>query len=139
MVAAYIHTLLGSLIFMINAAGFAVLAAGLVVPLAFADRYRLLARLALAGFSAGTIGGWLFFGARFSLGYLATGIEVAIIGLLVVDTLAVHGMPRAIGRELLEMAHQADRLVHPAPSPPAQASAPRVGQSGPDVRAGEIR
>ncbi len=40
-----------------------------------------------------TIVGWLMFGARFDLAYLDKGIEVALIGLLLLESWIVDGGP----------------------------------------------
>ena len=101
---AYIHSTLGGLLFTLNAVGYATLAVALVVPLAIADRFRVLARLTLLGFAASTIGGWVLFGARYDMGYIATGIEVVLIAVLMVDTYRVDGGPIAIARRLLGIA-----------------------------------
>jgi plastocyanin len=84
---AYIHATLGGLLFLLNAAGYLVLAGAMVLPLPILIRHRTVVRLALIGFAAATIGGWLVDGPRFSLAYLAKGIEVLLIGLLIVELL----------------------------------------------------
>ena len=93
---AYIHYTLGGMMFMANAAGFLVLGLAMIVPLALASRYRWLIRAALIAFALATIGGWLMFGARYWLGYLATGIEVALIVLLGIEMLRYDGGPLAV-------------------------------------------
>ena len=101
---AYIHYTLGGMMFMLNALGFLVLGLAMVAPLAIASRYRWLIRAALIVFALMTIGGWLMFGARYSMGYLATGIEVGLIVLLFVEMLRYDGGPLAVtqrGWELL--------------------------------------
>src|SRR5215204_4773426 len=81
---AAIHASLGGMLFMANAAGYAVLALAMVAP-GPAVRYRWLIRLALVGFTAATIGGWVAFGPRFGLAYLDKAIEVALIGVLLIE------------------------------------------------------
>jgi multidrug transporter EmrE-like cation transporter len=87
-----------------NAAGFTVLAIAQVFPGGLADRFRLLPRLALIGFSATTIVGWAMFGARYDMGYLATGIEVAIVALTSILVYRESGSPMAIARRGLAFA-----------------------------------
>jgi hypothetical protein len=90
---SYIHYTLGGMMFMANAVGFLVLGLAMIAPLALASRYRWLIRGALIVFALMTIGGWLMFGARYWLGYLATGIEVALIVLLGIEMLRYDGGP----------------------------------------------
>jgi hypothetical protein len=89
---AAIHASLGGMMFMANAVGYSVLALAMVVPGPLA-RYRWLVRLALIGFAAVTIAGWLAFGARFDLAYLDKRIEVALIGILLVEQWRSDGGP----------------------------------------------
>jgi hypothetical protein len=95
---AAIHFSLGGLMFMLNGIGFVVLAGAQVAPGRLFDLVRPLSRLALAGFAGSTIIGWLLFGARFSLGYLATGIEVAIIALVAAALVVEYGGPATMVR-----------------------------------------
>ena len=83
---AAIHFSLGGLLFLANAAGYTVLALAMVAPGPTA-RWRWLVRLALIGFTAATIAGWVAYGPRFGLAYLDKAIEVALIGVL---------LPRAV-------------------------------------------
>ena len=89
---AAIHASLGGMLFMANAAGYAVLALAMVAP-GPAPRFRWLIRLALIGFTAATIGGWVAFGPRFGLAYLDKGIEVALIGVLLIEQWRSDGGP----------------------------------------------
>ena len=100
---AAIHASLGGTLVLLNAVGYAVLAVALVLPGPVA-RIRWLVRPALIGFAAMTIAGWLFFGARFDLAYLSKAIEVALIGLLLVDSWVVDGGPVAVARRLWGLA-----------------------------------
>ncbi len=95
-----IHLSLGGLLFLANAAAFGTLAAAMIVPGAFADRFRWLVKLALLGTSVGTIGGWFLFGARYFTGYLATTIEIAIAALLIVDLYRAYGGPLTVARRI---------------------------------------
>jgi hypothetical protein len=98
---AWIHLGLGGLMFTANASGFAVLALALVIPGSFADQYRWAPRIAMAAFSAATIVGWVLFGARYETGYLATGIEVAIVAIVAIDLLLAYGGPLATARRIM--------------------------------------
>ena len=105
---AWIHATLGSTLFIVNACGYVVLASAMVLPGPVA-RVRWLARYALMGFAATTIAAWLAFGARFDLAYLSKGIEVALIGLLLVESWVVDGGPVAVARRIERLAIAAIR------------------------------
>jgi hypothetical protein len=81
---AAIHASLGGTLFLLNAAGYAALALGMVLPGLFHD-LRWLVRLGLASFTATTIMAWLLMGARFPLAYLDKGLEVVLIALVVAE------------------------------------------------------
>lgn len=99
----YIHFTLGGLLFTLNALGYAGLAAAIVVgaatPHPLIARFSWMPRLGLMGYAATTIIGWAIMGPYFSLAYIAKGIEVALIGLLIVDSVRVYGSPLAMVRE----------------------------------------
>ncbi len=95
---AYIHLTLGSLLFLANAAGYAVLAVGMIVPIGLIARNRWLVRAALLGFTTVTIVGWALIGPRFMLAYVDKGIEVALIALLVVEMFRYDGGPVVVVR-----------------------------------------
>ena len=86
---AYIHLTLGGLLFTLNGLGYVGLAAliviGAVAPIALVERFSWFPRLALAGYAAMTIAGYLVMGPYFTLGFIAKGIEVALIAALVID------------------------------------------------------
>jgi hypothetical protein len=86
---AYIHLGLGGLLFTLNGLGYIGLAALIVIgaaaPVAMVERFSWFPRIALMGYTAMTIAGYLVMGPYFTLGFIAKGIEVAIIALLVVD------------------------------------------------------
>jgi hypothetical protein len=89
---AYIHFTLGGLIFLLNALGYVALAAAYVAiaaPMPVIGRFGWLVRAALAGYALVTIGAYLVIGPYFALGWIAKGIELAIIGLVLVDLLRV--------------------------------------------------
>ncbi len=100
---AAIHVSLGGTLFLMNAIGYAVLAIAMVLPGPVA-RIRWLTRYALVGFTAVTIVGWVMFGARFDLAYLDKGIEVALIGLVLIESWAIDGGPLAVARRATRIA-----------------------------------
>jgi len=103
---AYIHLTLGGLLFTLNGLGYVGLAAliviGAVAPVAVVERFSWFPRVALAGYAALTIAGYLIMGPYFSLGFIAKGIEVALITLLVVDVIRVYGSPMGLVRSALD-------------------------------------
>ena len=94
---AAIHASLGGMLFLANAAGYAVLALAMVAP-APATHLRWLIRVALIGFTAATIGGWVAFGPRFGLAYVDKAIEVALIGVLLIEQWRSDGGPVGVYR-----------------------------------------
>ena len=103
---ANIHLGLGGLLFTLNGLGYIGLAALIVIgaaaPVALVDRFSWFPRVALMGYTAMTIAGYLVMGPYFTLGFIAKGIEVAIIALLVVDVFRVYGSPMGLVRAALE-------------------------------------
>ena len=100
---AAIHAGLGGPLFTLNAIGYTAFALAMVLPGPFAQ-FRWLVRYALIGFAAATIGGWLMFGARFDLAYIDKGIEVALIGLLLVESWALDGGLVAVAKRVRRLA-----------------------------------
>ena len=102
---AYIHLTLGGLLFTLNGLGYIGLAAliviGAVAPIAVVERFSWFPRLALAGYAAMTIAGYLVMGPFFTLGFIAKGIEVALIAALVIDVVRVYGSPLGMVRSAL--------------------------------------
>ena len=98
---AYIHSTLGGLLFTLNAIGYVVGAAAMVVPLAIAVRYRWLVRIGLAGYAATTIAGWVIDPIFYPTAYLAKAIELVLIALLAVDFARRDGNPIERIRQLL--------------------------------------
>jgi len=97
---AYIHLGLGGLLFTLNGLGYIGLA-GLVVigaaaPFGVVERFSWFPRVALMGYTAMTIAGYLAMGPFFTLGWIAKGIEVALIVLLAVDMVRVFGSPMGL-------------------------------------------
>ncbi len=92
---AYIHSTLGSLLFTLNATGYLVAAVAMVAPLAIASQFRWFIRLGLMGYAATTIIGWALQGPYYTTAYIAKGIEVSLIVLLLVDFVRFDGSPVA--------------------------------------------
>jgi hypothetical protein len=90
---AYIHLTLGGLLFTLNAIGYILGAAAMVAPIRITVRHRWLVRIGLAGYAATTIAAWAVDPIFFSTAYLAKSIEVALIGLLVIDFVRRDGNP----------------------------------------------
>ena len=103
---AYIHSTLGGLLFTLNALGYLGLAAliviGAMAPVSIVERFSWFPRLALIGYTAMTIAGYLVMGPYFTLGFIAKGIEVALVTLLVVDVIRVYGSPVGLVRSALD-------------------------------------
>lgn len=100
---AAIHARLGGMLFLLNAIGYVGLAIAMVLPGPI-GRVRWLVRYALIGFTATTVIAWAAFGARFDLAYIDKGIEVALIGLLLVESWVVDGGPLAVFRRARRVA-----------------------------------
>lgn len=102
---AYIHSTLGGLLFTLNALGYLGLAALIVIgaaaPSPVVKRFSWFPRLALLGYTAMTIAGYLVMGPYFTLGFIAKGIEVALVTLLVIDIIRVYGSPMGMVRSAL--------------------------------------
>jgi hypothetical protein len=104
LITAYIHLTLGGTLFTLNALGYAALAAALVasaIPHPFVRRFAWLPRVGLAGYTAITIGAYLVMGPYFTLGWVAKGIEVAILVLLGADLVRLYGSPAGLFRAAL--------------------------------------
>jgi hypothetical protein len=97
----YIHLTLGGLLFTLNAAGYAVAAVAMVIPLALAVRFRWVIRIGLIGYAATAIVAWAIMGPYFSTAYIAKGIEVALIVLVAIDFARHDGSPVAVVRREL--------------------------------------
>jgi hypothetical protein len=103
---AYIHLSLGGLLFTLNGLGYLGLAAlyviATVAPMPIVQRFSWFPRIALAGYAAMTIAGYLVMGPYFSLGWIAKGIEVTLIAFVAIDVVRVYGSPAAFVRTALE-------------------------------------
>jgi hypothetical protein len=133
---AYIHLTLGGLLFLLNGLGYAGLI-GLILlaatpPHPLIARFDWFPRVALIGYTAVTIGGYLVMGPYFTLGWITKGIEVALIALVVVDVVRVYGSPQGMLRRaiasVLGEATRATSLAQPlsrtAKMPPVAADTP---------------
>jgi hypothetical protein len=102
---AYIHLGLGGVLFTLNGIGYLGLASLIVVgaaaPISLVERFSWFPRVALGGYAALTIAGYLVMGPYFTLGFVAKGIEAALIVLLVVDVIRVYGSPLGLVRAAL--------------------------------------
>jgi hypothetical protein len=101
LITAYIHLTLGGTLFTLNALGYAALAAALLataIPHPFVRRFAWLPRIGLAGYTTITIGAYLVIGPYFTLGWVAKGIEVAILVLLAADLVRLYGSPAGLVR-----------------------------------------
>jgi hypothetical protein len=103
---AYIHFSLGGTLFLLNALGYVVLAVAygvaVAAPIPLVQRFGWLPRVGLAGYTLTTITAYLVVGPYFALGWIAKGIEVAIVGLVAVDLLGTYGTPAAVVRAAIE-------------------------------------
>lgn len=102
---AYVHLTLGGLLFLLNGLGYAGLTVLLIIgamPLSpLAARFDWFPRLALIGFAAMTIAGYLVIGPYFALGWITKGVELALIALVMVDVIRVYGSLPAFGRRAI--------------------------------------
>jgi hypothetical protein len=105
LVTASIHLGLGGVLFTLNGLGYLGLAVlvllGAAAPMPIVARFSWFPRLALLGYTAMTITGYLVMGPYFTLGWIAKGIEVALMALIVVDILRVYGSPMGFVRAAL--------------------------------------
>lgn len=102
---AYIHLGLGGLLFTLNGLGYIGLAGLIVIgaaaPFELVERFSWFPRVALIGYAAMTITGYLIMGPYFMLGFIAKGIEVALIAALIIDVVRVYGSPLGMVRSAL--------------------------------------
>ncbi len=102
---ASIHLGLGGVLFTLNGLGYLGLGClfviGAVAPAAAIRRFSWAPRLALAGYAAVTIAGYLVMGPFFTLGFIAKGIEMALIIAIAADVVRVHGSPAGLVRDAL--------------------------------------
>jgi hypothetical protein len=106
LVTANIHLGLGGMLFTLNGLGYIGLAAlyvvGSAAPTPMIRRFSWFPRLALMGFAALTIAAYLVMGPYFTLGWIAKGVETAVIVLVAVDIFRVYGSPMGFVRAALD-------------------------------------
>jgi hypothetical protein len=105
----WIHSTLGGLLFSLNAVGYVVAAAAMVAPIGLAVRFRWFIRLGLIAYAATAIVGWYLTGPRYDVAYLAKGIEIVLIALLVIEVRAYDGNPLRRLRQALRPSGPAAR------------------------------
>jgi hypothetical protein len=101
---AFIHLTLGGLLFTVNGLGYLALAAAIIAASLVRGhlaRFSWVPRIGLAGYTAATIGAYIAIGPYFNLGWVAKGIEVAMLTLLAADLLRVYGSPAGMLRAAL--------------------------------------
>ncbi len=103
---AYIHLTLGSILFTLNAAGYlsfaTLLIVGATVPHRIVARFGWLGEVALAGYAAVTIVSYLIIGPFFPLGWIAKGVEIALMGVVAANLLGARRGARAAVRAAIE-------------------------------------
>lgn len=104
---ASVHATLGDALFTLNAIGYTVLAVAMIAPLALFAKIRWLTRLVLVGYAGATIVAWSFVGPRYDTAYVAKGIELVLVALLVVESYHMDGSPVQIARRLAGLAARA--------------------------------
>jgi len=105
----WIHSTLGGLLFSLNAVGYVLAAAAMVAPIGLAVRFRWFVRLGLIAYAATAIVGWYLTGPRYDVAYLAKGIEIVLIALLVIEIRAYDGNPLRRLRQALRPSGPAAR------------------------------
>ncbi|HSK93224.1 MAG TPA: hypothetical protein VLA76_04100 [Candidatus Angelobacter sp.] len=102
---ANIHLGLGGVLFTLNGLGYLGLAAlvviGAAAPMPIVERFSWFPRVGLLGYTLMTIGGYLVMGPYFTLGFIAKGIETALVVLVVADIFRVYGSPMGLVRSAL--------------------------------------
>jgi hypothetical protein len=102
LVTAYLHLTLGGQLFTLNGLGYLAFAAAYAVavltPFPLIQRFAWLPRIGLAVYTLVTVGAYLVAGPYYSTGWIAKGVEVAIVALLVADIVAAYRTPRGLWR-----------------------------------------
>ena len=116
---AYVHLTLGGLLFLLNGLGYAglivLVVVGAIVPHPLVTRFDWFPRLALIGFTAMTIAGYLVIGPYFALGWITKGVELALIVLVVLDVIRVYGSPWSMARQAITSVIGHHDLRQPSP------------------------
>ena len=105
----WIHSTLGGLLFSLNAVGYVLAAAAMVAPIGLAVRFRWFVRLGLIAYAATAIVAWYLTGPRYDVAYIAKGIEVVLIALLLIEVRAYDGNPLRRLRQALRPSGPAAR------------------------------
>jgi len=105
----WIHSTLGGLLFSLNAVGYVLAAAAMVAPIGLAVRFRWFIRLGLIAYAATAIVAWYLTGPRYDVAYIAKGIEIVLIALLVIEIRAYDGNPLRRLRQALRPSGPAAR------------------------------
>jgi hypothetical protein len=110
---AYVHFTLGSVLFTLNAAGYVTFAALLTiaatVPHPIVARFAWLPGVGLVGYAAVTVASYLIVGPYFALGWVAKGVEVALIGVVAADLIGAYGSVGDVVRAAAGSLHPARR------------------------------
>ena len=105
-VTGYLHYSLGGDLFTLNALGYLALgtaySVAIFLPIPSVQRFAWLPRIGLAAYTLVTIGAYLVMGPFFSTGWIAKGIEVAIVALLVADMVGAYRTPQGLWRAATE-------------------------------------
>ncbi|HSL97192.1 MAG TPA: hypothetical protein VK831_01350 [Candidatus Deferrimicrobiaceae bacterium] len=105
LVTASVHLSLGGLLFLLNGLGYLGLAVLIVVgylkPHPLVERFDWAPRLALMGYAATTIVGYIVIGPYSTLGWATKAVEVVLIGLLSADVIRVYGGPRGVVQKMI--------------------------------------
>jgi hypothetical protein len=116
---SYVHLTLGGLLFLLNGLGYAglivLVVLGAIAPHPLIARFDWFPRLALIGYTAMTIAGYLVIGPYFALGWITKGVELALIALVVLDVIRVYGSPWAMARQAIAsvIGHHGLRQISP--------------------------
>jgi hypothetical protein len=110
-----VHLTLGGLLFLLNGLGYAGLLILIIVaaiaPYPLIARFDWFPRLALIGYTAMTIAGYLVMGPFFALGWITKGVELVLIALVVVDVIRVYGSPWSMVRRAIASVAGNGRLL----------------------------